>query len=157
MGRNALIIAKLARLFAGLTLALVVFCAAVSAQQALPIYGKVIRPGKIAVVGAEVRIEKGGSTKTGKSGEFELPMPPSLHVGLASVFTVAGHVILSPCELKRGRTYLRDPSMDPIEFLVLPLGDQRLKASNLIVSAKADPVIRVLLKCVIEEDQASEF
>jgi tetratricopeptide (TPR) repeat protein len=157
MERTALMIAKLARLLAGFTLTPVVFCAAVSGQQALPIYGKVLRPGKTAVVGAEVRIEKGGATKTGNSGEFELPMPQSLRVGLASVFTVTHYVILSPCELQRGRTYLRDPSMDPIELLVLPMGDSRLKAANLLASAKADPVIRILLKCVIEEDQASEF
>jgi len=150
-------IAKLARLLAGFTLAPVVFCAAVSGQQALPIYGKVLRPGKTAVVGAEVRIEKGGATKTGNSGEFELPMPPSLRVGLASVFTITNYVILAPCELQRGRTYLRDPSMDPIEFLVLPLGDPKLKVTNLLAGAKTDPVIRILLRCVIEEDQASEF
>jgi len=157
MERTALMIAKLARLLAGFTLAPVVFCAAVSGQQPLPIYGKVLRPGKTAVVGAEVRIEKGGATHTGNSGEFEMPMPPSLRVGLASVFTVTNYVILSPCELQRGRTYLRDPSMDPIEFLVLPLRDSRLKAANLLAGAKTDPVIRILLKCVIEEDEASEF
>src|SRR5579864_691846 len=157
MARDALMVTKLARPLVGFVLAPVIFCASISGQQPLPIYGKVLRPGKTPVVGAEVRIEKGGATHTGNSGEFELPMPPSLHVGLASVFTITHYVVLSPCELQRGRTYLRDPSMDPIEFLVLPQGDSRLKASSLLAGAKADPVIRILLKCVIEEDQASEF
>ena len=88
-----------------------------------------------------------GAALTSDSGEFALAMAGNLHVGMAAVFHVKDWVILKPCELKSGRTYLRDPSAEPIEFLVLAPGDPRLKSAKANVS---------IIGCLLEEE-ASQF
>src|SRR5258708_30475478 len=127
--------------------AIAMFGTGVSAQQADSISGMVHKLGGIPVSHVEVRIEGAGATLTSDSGEFLLAMTPNLHVGMAAVFHVKDWVVIKPCELKSGRTYLRDPSEEPIEFFVLARGDPSLK------SAKTNASI---IGCLLEE-KASEF
>jgi tetratricopeptide (TPR) repeat protein len=131
----------------GFVVASAAFCARGSGQQVSSISGVVHKPGGIPVSHAEVRIEGGGAALTTDSGEFGLLMTANLHVGMAAVFHVKNWVILKPCELKNGRTYLRDPRAEPIEFLVLALGDTRLKSAKASLS---------IIGCLLEEE-ASQF
>jgi tetratricopeptide (TPR) repeat protein len=94
----------------------------------------------------EVRIDGGGANVTTDSGEFAIPFSGNLKVGFPAVFHVAGWIILHPCELKNGRTYLRAPQAEPIELLVLRRGDPRLKSAEKNFS---------ILGCLIEEEAAS--
>ena len=131
----------------GYATAAITFCTAVSGQQTPSILGVVHKVGGLPVSHVEVRIEGAGATETKDSGEFALPMAANLHVGMAAVFHVKDWVILKPCELKGGRAYLRDPSAEPMELLVLARGNPRL------TSAKRDVSI---IGCLLEEE-ASEF
>ncbi len=105
-----------------------------------------IRSGGLPVSHVQVRVEGAGAALTSDSGEFALPMTANLHVGMAAVFHVKDWVILKPCELKSGRAYLRDPSAEPMELLVLARGDPRL------TSAKRDVSI---IGCLLEESFSS--
>jgi hypothetical protein len=100
-------------------------------------------PGMVRQVdGAEVahvtvRVEGDGSAETSDSGEFSFPLAGNLKIGFPATFHVANWVILKPCELKNGRVYLRDPSVEPIEIFVLRPHDSRLKTA--------------IIGCLIEE------
>jgi tetratricopeptide (TPR) repeat protein len=122
-------------------------CTVAAGQQKPSILGVVHKVGGLPVSHAEVRIEGAGTSETSDSGEFALLMTANLHVGMAAVFHVMNWIILKPCELKSGRTYLRDPSAEPIELIVLARGDARLKSAKANVS---------IIGCLIEE-QASDF
>jgi len=50
-------------------------------------------------------------------------------VGYAAIFHVENWVILKPCAPKNGQTYLRDPTAPPIQIIVLPPRDPRLKSA----------------------------
>ncbi|HEY4932936.1 MAG TPA: tetratricopeptide repeat protein [Terriglobales bacterium] len=131
----------------GYVTAAIAFCTTVSGQQTPSILGVVHKVGGLPVSHVEVRIEGAGAAETKDSGEFALPMTANLHVGMAAVFHVKDWIILKPCELKSGRAYLRDPSAEPMELLVLARGDPRL------TSAKRDVSI---IGCLLEEE-ASQF
>lgn len=90
-----------------------------------------------------VRIEGAGSTSTADSGEFSFPFTGALKVGYPATFHVTNWVIVKPCELKNGRTYLHDPVAEPIEILVLPPHDPWL----LSVAESGS-----LIDCIIEEE-----
>jgi len=94
-----------------------------------------------------VSIEGAGSTVTSDSGEFSFPLSGNLKVGYPVIFHVTSWVIVKPCELKNGRTYLRDPGAEPIELLVFAPHDPRL-----IASATGGSII----DCIIEEE-ATQF
>src|SRR5579872_4840633 len=130
-----------------LVVALAVLCPAVSAQQKPSISGIVHQVEGMPVSHAAVSVEGAGATVTSDSGEFALPMTSNLKVGMAAVFHVTNWIIVKPCELRNGRTYLRDPAAEPIEFFVLRRGDPRLRSVNTALS---------IIGCVIEEE-ASQF
>ena len=131
----------------GVAIALVVFCMAVSGQQKPSISGIVHQVEGSPVSHAEVSVEGAGATVTSDSGQFAMAMGANLRVGLAAVFHVKNWVIIKPCELRNGRTYLRDPAAEPIEFFVLRRGDPKLRAVNASWS---------IIGCVIVEE-ASQF
>ncbi|MFZ0312908.1 MAG: tetratricopeptide repeat protein [Candidatus Korobacteraceae bacterium] len=131
----------------GVAIALVIFCTAVSGQQKPSIFGIVHQVEGSPVSHAEVSVEGAGATVTSDSGQFALAMGANLRVGMAAVFHVKNWVIIKPCELRNGRTYLHDPAAEPIEFFVLRRGDTRLKAVNTSWS---------IIGCVIVEE-ASQF
>jgi tetratricopeptide (TPR) repeat protein len=113
------------------------------AQQVPSFPGRVQKVGGTGLGHVTVRIEGAGSTSTGDSGEFTFPFSGSLKIGYPAIFHVTNWVIVKPCELKNGRTYLRDPAAEPIEVLVLPPHDPRL-----LSAAKS----RSLIDCIIEEE-----
>ncbi len=131
----------------GVAIALLIFCAAVSSQQRPSIAGIVHQVEGSPVSHAEVSVEGAGTTVTSDSGQFALAMGANLRVGMAAVFHVKDWVVLKPCELRNGRTYLRDPAAEPIEFFVLRRGDPRLRAVNTSWS---------IIGCVVVEE-ASQF
>ena len=130
-----------------LTLTTAIFSVAVFGQQKASISGIVHKVDGPPVSHVEVRIEGAGATLTRDSGEFTMPMTGNLKVGMPAVFHVEQWIILKPCELRNGRTYLRDPAAEPIEFFVLRPGDPRLKSAKASVS---------IIGCIIEEE-ASQF
>jgi len=115
------------------------------AQQPRSISGFVQEVEGLRVKHVEVRIDGDGANVTTDSGEFAIPFSGNLKVGYPAVFHVTDWVILQPCELKCGRTYLRAPEAEPIEILVLRRGDRRL------ISARRELSI---LGCLIEEEAA---
>jgi tetratricopeptide (TPR) repeat protein len=90
----------------------------------------------------EVDIDGGGSDLTTLTGKFSFPLPP-LKVGFPYAFHVSGWVVIDPCVMARGRTYLPDPEAETISIRVLRPGDQNLLKGNSI-------------GCVIQEG-ASDF
>ena len=100
----------------------------VAVGQQLP--GRVQRPGNIPISHATVRIEGAGSTQTSDSGEFSFPMTGALKVGYPVIFHVTDWVIVSPCEQINGRTYVRDPAMEPVHLIVLRRGDKQLTSTS---------------------------
>src|SRR6266851_4283720 len=133
----------LARARAGFAVAMASFCMAAIGQQIPSFPGKVQKVGGTGLPHATVRIEGSGSTETSDSGEFTFPLSGNLKVGYAAIFHVTNWVILKPCELKNGRTYLRDPAAEPIEIFVLPPRDPRLKSATATES---------IIGCLIEEE-----
>src|SRR5216684_2004113 len=133
---------RLQGLRGGFAVAVACFCmAAVMGQQIPTFSGSVQKVGGAGLPHATVRIEGAGSTETSDSGEFTFPLSGSLKIGFPAVFHVTNWVILKPCELKNGRTYLRDPAAEPIGIFVLPPGDPRLKF----------PAPDSIIECLIEE------
>jgi tetratricopeptide (TPR) repeat protein len=116
---------------------------AAAAQQVPSFPGRVQKVGGTGLGHVTVRIEGAGSTSTSDSGEFTFPFSGSLKIGYPAIFHVTNWVIVKPCELKNGRTYLHDPVAEPIEILVLPPHDPRL------LSAAASGS---LIDCIIEEE-----
>jgi tetratricopeptide (TPR) repeat protein len=116
---------------------------AAAVQQVPSFPGKVQKVGGTGLGHVTVRIEGAGSTSTSDSGEFTFPLSGSLKVGYPATFHVTNWVIVKPCELKNGRTYLHDPAAEPIEVLVLPPHDPRL-----LSAAKSGS----LIDCIIEEE-----
>jgi tetratricopeptide (TPR) repeat protein len=96
-----------------------------------------------------VRAIPAGAALTSDSGEFTLAMTANLHVGMAAVFHVKDWVIIKPCENKMGRAYLRDPSAEPLELLVLAPNDPKLK------SPKTKEAMQ-MIECLLVEE-ASQF
>ena len=115
----------------------------VSAQQSRHISGSVHGPDDSPVARTEVSIEGSGVQLTTDSGEFQFPLVPPLKVGFPATFHVNSWVIIDPCILQRGRTYLPDPDAETIKLKVLPRGDRRLLSGS-------------ALSCVIE-DRSSRF
>ena len=122
---------------------LATFCIAAAAQQVPSFPGKVQKVGGTGLGHVTVRIEGAGSTSTSDSGEFTFPLSGSLKVGYPATFHVTNWVVVKPCELKNGRTYLHDPAAEPIEVLVLPPHDHRLLSAVKTGS---------LIDCIIEEE-----
>src|ERR1700722_1024792 len=104
--------------------------------------GRVQKVGGNGLSHATVRIEGAGSTETSDSGEFTFPLSGNLKVGYPALFHVTNWIVLKPCELKNGRTYLRDPAAEPIEIFVLRPGDPRLRSASATES---------IIGCMIEE------
>ena len=119
------------------------FCVAAAAPQGPSFPGRVQKVGGTGLGHVTVRIEGAGSTSTADSGEFTFPFTSTLKVGYPATFHVTDWVIVKPCELKNGRTYLHDPVAEPIELLVLPPHDPRL----LSVAESGS-----LIDCIIEEE-----
>jgi tetratricopeptide (TPR) repeat protein len=130
-----------------LGLAAVVFSLwTMAASQQVPSFpGRVQRVGGTGLSHVTVRIEGAGSTETSDTGEFIFPLSGSLKVGYPAVFHVTDWVILKPCELKNGRTYLHDPGAEPLELLVLPPHDPRLLSATASGS---------FIDCIIEEQSS---
>ena len=97
------------------------------AQQVWSLAGKVKQVGGLPVPHVEVRLEDAGSAFAGDHGEFTLEVPPKLKPGFPVTFSVNKWVVISPCVLKSGRTYLPAPGAEQIPLVVLPRGDRRLK------------------------------
>jgi tetratricopeptide (TPR) repeat protein len=133
----------LARSRAGIAVAVAGFCMAAMGQHIPSLSGRVQKVGGTGVPRAGVRIDGAGSTETSDSGEFAFPLSGNLRVGYAATFHVTNWVIVKPCELKNGRTYLRDPAAEPIEILVLPPRDPKLKSTAATES---------IIGCLIEEE-----
>jgi tetratricopeptide (TPR) repeat protein len=120
------------------------FCMPAMGQQAANSFpGIVQKVGGAGLPHATVRIDGAGSTETSDSGEFSFPLSGNLKVGYPAVFHVSDWVILKPCELKNGRAYLHDAGAEPIEIVVLPQGDPRLKSAIAVDS---------MMGCVIQEE-----
>ena len=119
------------------------FCMGAAAQQPPSFPGRVQKVGGTGLGHVTVRIEGAGTTSTTDSGEFTFPFTGALKVGYPATFHVTNWVIVKPCELKNGRTYLHDPVAEPIELLVLPPHDPRL----LSVAESGS-----LIDCIIEEE-----
>lgn len=149
MRRRANTLVGSATLLVSCALIASVFWISASGEQPASISGVVLRVGGLPVPQVEVRIEGAGAALSSDSGEFVLPMTPNLHVGMAAVFHVKEWVILKPCENKMGRAYLRDPSAEPIELLVLPLNDPKLKSPRTQQAMK-------MIECLLVEE-ASRF
>jgi tetratricopeptide (TPR) repeat protein len=129
---------------AGVAVLVAGFCLPAIGQQAPNSFpGIVEKMGGAGLPHATVRIDGAGSTETSDSGEFVFPFTENLKAGYPAVFHVADWVILKPCELKNGRGYLHQAGAEPIELLVLPQGDPRLKSA---IAADS------MLGCVIQEE-----
>jgi biopolymer transport protein ExbB/biopolymer transport protein TolQ len=98
------------------------------------------------VTGEDVQVDSVGTYQTTDSGEFVIPASTGLEVGAEVIFHVKHWVVVRPCELKNGRTYLPPPKRG-LELKVLKRGDPRLKS---LASAES------ILGCLIEE-AASQF
>jgi tetratricopeptide (TPR) repeat protein len=117
--------------------------AAPLAQQTKSISGSVRTPEDTPIAQTEVRIDGAGGNVTSDSGGFSFVLAPPLRVGYPATFHVTGWVIIDPCILARGRTYLPDPDAETIALRALRPGDHRLLSGASI-------------GCIIEE-KASRF
>lgn len=118
---------------------------AVRAADTPPLRASVHDGDSHAVGQEEVRIENVGSYFTSNSGEFEFRAPQLPGPDSAVRFRVRNWVIVKPCELSNGRTYL--PATGSVEIKVYKLADDRL----ITVAHGA-----LLAKCLVEE-MASRF
>ncbi len=120
-------------------------CASVAILAATIDFPGVVRSmDGLAVVQEHIHIDTGGTYRTSDSGEFTIPASEGLKVGGEVVFHVSHWVVLRPCELQNGRTYLPAQGR-PIQIKVLRPGDPRLKSIVPVESA---------LGCTIEEAAA---
>ncbi len=124
---------------------LLCLCASVAILAATVDFAGVVRSmDGLAVVQEQIHIDTGGTYRTSDSGEFTIPASEGLKVGAEVVFHVSHWVVLRPCELQNGRTYLPAQGR-PIQMKVLRPGDPRLKSIVPVESA---------LGCTIEEAAA---
>src|SRR5580700_5433112 len=135
--------ASLAKLQAGLAVALASLCMTAMGQQIPTFSGRVQKQGGVTIPHATVRIEGSGSTETSDSGEFTFALSGNLKVGFPAIFHVENWVIVKPCESQSGRAFLHDPAAELIEIIVLPPRDPHLKSVAVTESA---------FKCLIEEE-----
>jgi len=107
---------------------LLCLCASVAILAATVDFAGVVRSmDGLAVVQEQIHIDTGGTYRTSDSGEFTIPASEGLKVGAEVVFHVSHWVVLRPCELQNGRTYLPAQGR-PIQMKVLRPGDPRLKS-----------------------------
>jgi len=120
--------------------------ALVAASQTQPFRGVVRTADNDPVKREEVQIEGVSKYVTGDSGEFAFPPSPLLQVESEVTFHVTHWVVVYPCELRNGRTFL-PPATRLIQLKVLRPRDPRLKslASDLCI-----------LGCLLQEE-ASHF
>lgn len=114
----------------------------VAAPETPPFRGVVRTVDNDPVKREEVQIEGVSKYVTGDSGEFAFPPSPLLAVESEVVFHVTNWVVVHPCELRNGRTFLPPPSR-LIQLKVLRPGDPRLKS---VASTEC------ILDCLIEEE-----
>ena len=101
-------------------------------SQTRSILGRVTTKSAPVPEHTEVSIDRAGTYLTTASGKFEIPLSPALKVGFPVTFQVNGWVVIDPCVLARGRTYLPDPEAEPIPIEVLRPGDRGLLSDNSI-------------------------
>jgi hypothetical protein len=117
-----------------------------AARADAPLLSASVHDGDSHAVGQEeVRIENVGSYLTSNSGEFEFraPQPPGRDSAVR--FRVRNWVIVKPCELINGRTFL--PATGTVDIKVYQLGDNRL----------IDAAYGALLSQCLVEEMASHF
>jgi len=113
------------------------------AQQTRFVSGSVRTAEDTPVTRTEVRIVGASGNVTTDSGGFSFPLSPPLKVGYVVTFLVTGLVIIDPCMMARGRTYLPDPDAETIALKVVKPGDGRLLSP-------------VSIGCIVQE-KASRF
>ncbi len=111
-------------------LVLLVALSTATAPQTRSISGAVRTADDAPVARTEVSVDGGGANVTTDSGGFAFPLAPPLRVGFPATFRVAGWVVIDPCVLARGRTYLPDPDAETISIRVLRPRDRRLLSGS---------------------------
>ncbi len=107
------------------------------------VYGAVRSVEDQALAHKEIVIEGFGKDITTDSGVFKFPLQPPLKIGYPVTFHISGWVIIDPCVLARGRTYLPNPEAEQISIKAVRLNDRKVLLAN-------------SLQCIIEE-QISDF
>src|SRR5262245_40521419 len=92
------------------------------------------------VTATEVRIDVDHFDTTTDSGSFAIPWSPPLAAGYPFTFNVKEWVVVDPCVLAPGRTYLPAPEAEAISITAVRRGD---------IAA-----IRRVIGCVIEQNAA---
>lgn len=87
--------------------------------------GEVTDTGGNRISNVEVDITEGGTYITGDRGQFTFPLSDRVNKGSEVTFHVSHWVVLKPCELANGRTYLPETTTQTIRIKVIQLSDPK--------------------------------